>query len=129
MSILERSSFLQTVIKNIATVGENGYESRQTLKLKTMVLFSSLCWKLRDRAQSFVFFCSQVVTEYSLFTDSIFSSKSTQLKGVVVGEEKNTSLFFFLTLRARCRMLASLTSFPMFLKRMKRKLRQHLCTG
>ena len=84
-------------------------------------------WKLPDRAQSFVF-CSQVVTEYSLFTDSIFSSKSTQCKGVVVGEEKNTSLFFFLALRAHCRMLTSLTSSPMFLKRTKRKIRQHLCT-
>ena len=84
-------------------------------------------WKLPDRAQSFVF-CSQVVTEYSLFTDSIFSSKSTQRKGVVVGEEKNTSLFFFLALRAHCRMLTSLTSSPMFLKRTKRKIRQHLCT-
>ena len=42
-------------------------------------------------------FFSQVVTEYSLFIDSIFSSKSTQRMGVVVGEEKNTSLL----LRAR----------------------------
>ena len=54
-------------------------------------------------------FCSQIVTEYSLFIDSIFSSKSTQRMGVVVGEEKNTSLFLFLALRARCCVLADVS--------------------
>ena len=78
--------FLHTVIKNIAIT------VRETQVMKAGKHWS---WKLPDRAQSFVF-CSQVVTEYSLFTDSIFSSKSTQRKGVVVGEEKILLYFSFL---------------------------------
>ena len=54
-------------------------------------------------------FCSQIVTEYSLFIDSIFSSKSTQHMWVVVGEEKNTSLFFFLALHAHYCVLADVS--------------------
>ena len=99
----------------------------KTLKLKTTVLYVRVGSYLPVHAQSF--FCSQIMTEYSLFIDSIFSSKSTQRMGVVVGEEKNTSLFFFLVLRTRCCVLASLASLLMFLKRTKRKIRQRLCTG
>ena len=49
--------FLHTVIKNIAIT------VRETQVMKAGKHWS---WKLPDRAQSFVF-CSQVVTEYSLF--------------------------------------------------------------
>ena len=39
------------------------------------------------------------------------------------------SLFFFLAVRAHSCALASLASSPMFLKRMKREIKQRLCTG
>ena len=90
-------SSLQMVIKNIAsTVRETGYESWQNIEVENNGAVRS-CWKLPACACTILFlFTNNDWINYSLFIDSIFSSKSTQRMGVVVGEEKILLCFSFL---------------------------------
>ena len=61
---LRETSFLQMVIKNIAsTVGETDYESRQNIEVENNSAVRS-CWKLPACVCTILFFCSQIVTEY-----------------------------------------------------------------